>query len=68
MLQPGTLGGRFSTLEGLLTQVHEELSEKAFATGDAKDATQGSSAFETFLGKLKEVWIGQSEAVPLVFR
>ncbi|KAG9010668.1 nucleolar zinc-finger protein [Tulasnella sp. JGI-2019a] len=55
VLQPGTLGGRFSTLEGLLTQVHEELSEKAFATGDAKDATQGSSEFEVFLGRLKEV-------------
>lgn len=55
VLHPGTLGGRFSTLEGLLTQVHEELSEKAFATGDAKDATQGSSEFEVFLGRLKDV-------------
>ncbi|KAG8861420.1 nucleolar zinc-finger protein [Tulasnella sp. 330] len=55
VLHPGTLGGRFSTLEGLLTQVHEELSEKAFATGDARDATQGSSEFEVFLGRLKDV-------------
>ncbi|CAE6529668.1 unnamed protein product [Rhizoctonia solani] len=30
VLQPGTLGGRFTTLEGLLTQVYEELGEKRY--------------------------------------
>ncbi|WAQ84285.1 hypothetical protein PtA15_4A738 [Puccinia triticina] len=34
-LNPGTLGGRFTTLEGLLTQVFEELDQKVFATGDS---------------------------------
>ncbi|KAG6900071.1 hypothetical protein C0993_003421 [Termitomyces sp. T159_Od127] len=34
-LQHGTLGGRFTTLEGILNQVYEELSEKVFAQGDA---------------------------------
>lgn len=34
-LNPGTLGGRFTTLEGLLQQVYEELDEKVFAHGDA---------------------------------
>ncbi|KAJ6569521.1 zf-ZPR1-domain-containing protein [Mycena capillaripes] len=54
VLQQGTLGGRFTTLEGILEQIYEELSEKVFASGDASDA-EGRSTFETFLGKLKEV-------------
>ncbi|KAG8700467.1 nucleolar zinc-finger protein, partial [Ceratobasidium sp. 395] len=54
-LQPGTLGGRFTTLEGLLTQVHEELGEKVFVHGDAGATNEDRSAFETFLANLKEV-------------
>ncbi|KAJ7924396.1 zf-ZPR1-domain-containing protein [Mycena leptocephala] len=54
VLQQGTLGGRFTTLEGILEQIYEELSEKVFASGDASDA-EGRSSFEAFLGKLKEV-------------
>jgi len=52
-LQAGTLGGRFTTLEGILDQVHEELSEKVFA-GDSADSS-GRSKFETFLSDLKAV-------------
>lgn len=52
VLQAGTLGGRFTTLEGILDQVYEELSEKVFASGDAVD---DHHAFETFLAKLKAV-------------
>ncbi|KAG9019094.1 nucleolar zinc-finger protein [Tulasnella sp. 427] len=55
VLQPGTLGGRFTTLEGLLTQVYDELSEKAFARGDAAEAKEERTTFEEFLGKLKQV-------------
>ncbi|KIO24690.1 hypothetical protein M407DRAFT_76654 [Tulasnella calospora MUT 4182] len=55
VLQPGTLGGRFTTLEGLLTQVYEELSEKAFARGDAAEAKEDRTTFEEFLGRLKQV-------------
>ena len=54
VLQHGTLGGRFTTLEGILDQVYEELSEKVFASGDSSDA-EGRSTVETFLKKLKEV-------------
>ena len=54
VLQPGTLGGRFTTLEGILVQVYEELSEKAFA-GDSSDTKDDHQSFETFLGKLKGV-------------
>ncbi|CAE6418074.1 unnamed protein product [Rhizoctonia solani] len=55
VLQPGTLGGRFTTLEGLLTQVYEELGEKVFVHGDAGSTKDDKSAFETFLANLKEV-------------
>ncbi|KAF8213805.1 ZPR1 zinc-finger domain-containing protein [Mycena galopus ATCC 62051] len=54
VLQQGTLGGRFTTLEGILEQIYEELSEKVFASGDASIAEDRSS-FAIFLGKLKEV-------------
>ncbi|KAJ7102543.1 zf-ZPR1-domain-containing protein [Mycena belliarum] len=54
VLQHGTLGGRFTTLEGILEQIYEELSEKVFASGDSSNA-EGRSTFEDFLGKLKEV-------------
>lgn len=53
MLQHGTLGGRFTTLEGILNQVYEELSEKVFAQGDSSKPNDRSD-FETFLKKLKE--------------
>ncbi|KAJ3559282.1 hypothetical protein NM688_g438 [Phlebia brevispora] len=50
VLQPGTLGGRFTTLEGILDQVYEELSEKLFS-----DARDDEGAFERFLTNLKQV-------------
>ncbi|KIP05495.1 hypothetical protein PHLGIDRAFT_36422 [Phlebiopsis gigantea 11061_1 CR5-6] len=50
VLQPGTLGGRFTTLEGILNQVYEELSAKVF-----NDAKTDNGAFETFLARLKSV-------------
>ena len=53
MLQAGTLGGRFTTLEGILDQVFEELSEKVFA-GDSADS-DGRSKFGKFLSNLKAV-------------
>lgn len=51
-LAPGTLGGRFTTLEGLLQQVYDELSERVLMRGDS---AQDKGAFEGFLGKLKKV-------------
>ncbi|KAG1880257.1 ZPR1 zinc-finger domain-containing protein [Suillus tomentosus] len=35
VLHPGTLGGRFTTLEGILDQVYDELTGKVFNTGDS---------------------------------
>ena len=53
VLQAGTLGGRFTTLEGLLNQVYEELSDKVFASGDS--VTEDRNTFEKFLADLKAV-------------
>jgi zinc finger protein len=52
-LTTGTLGGRFTTVEGLLAQVYEELEGRSqFLTGDS-GTTEGKSTFAVFLGKLK---------------
>jgi zinc finger protein len=56
-LSPGTLGGRFTTLEGLLQQVYDELSERVLMRGDS---SSNSNAFEGFLGKLKAVMSGEA--------
>jgi zinc finger protein len=63
VLQAGTLGGRFTTLEGILEQVYEELSQKVFAAGDSIGSAdpvgpdiQERNKFKTFLGKLEAVW------------
>ena len=53
-LKHGTLGGRFTTVEGILDQVYEELSDKVFASGDS--SIQGDKTkFENFLSELKAV-------------
>ncbi|OCH93704.1 zf-ZPR1-domain-containing protein [Obba rivulosa] len=52
VLQTGTLGGRFTTLEGILDQIYEELSTKVFASGDSRNQ---NDAFDHFLRKLKAV-------------
>jgi len=51
-VNPGTLGGRFTTVEGLLTQVRDDLKSQIFETGhggdslDPKDRSQWDSFFE----------------------
>lgn len=54
MLTHGTLGGRFTTLEGILEQVYEELAEKVFMSGDSSKV-EDKVSFETFLQNLKQV-------------
>lgn len=57
-VQPGTLGGRFTTVEGLLTQVREQLHNQIFDVGDEDLAGGDSMVSETktrwdnFFGKL----------------
>ncbi|CAH7681122.1 ZPR1 zinc-finger domain-containing protein [Phakopsora pachyrhizi] len=65
-LNPGTLGGRFTTVEGIMTQIYEELDQKVFARGDSttknhltnaesgkKDEKSRSSPMKSFLKQLK---------------
>jgi zinc finger protein len=55
-LATGTLGGRFTTVEGLLTQVYEELEGRAqFLTGDSGTTAEGKEKFQGFLDRLKKV-------------
>ena len=55
-LATGTLGGRFTTVEGLLTQVYEELEGRSqFLTGDSGGSSEGKAKFDGFLGRLKGV-------------
>ena len=37
-VEPGTLGGRFTTVEGLLTQVRDDLRKSIFDIGDGGDS------------------------------
>jgi len=53
VLSHGTLGGRFTTLEGILQQVHEELAEKVMS-GDSS-STKDKDAFAAFLKNLQQV-------------
>ncbi|KIK58013.1 hypothetical protein GYMLUDRAFT_75097 [Collybiopsis luxurians FD-317 M1] len=58
VLTRGTLGGRFTTLEGILEQVYEELSEKIFSgdsVANTPEAAEDRQKFEKFLGNLKQI-------------
>jgi len=53
VLTNGTLGGRFTTVEGILEQIYEELAEKAFV-GDSSEEVEREK-FTQFLSGLKAV-------------
>jgi zinc finger protein len=55
-LSAGTLGGRFTTVEGLITQVKEELSSnrRMFTSGDSVSEDR-KSAFQVFLKKMDQL-------------
>ncbi|BAE58799.1 ZPR1 zinc-finger domain-containing protein [Aspergillus flavus] len=50
-VQPGTLGGRFTTVEGLLTEIRDQLHGQIFDVDDASGAGGDSMASDT-----KEKW------------
>ncbi|KAF5350153.1 hypothetical protein D9756_009128 [Leucocoprinus leucothites] len=54
VLTHGTLGGRFTTLEGILEQVYEELAEKVFMSGDSSKA-EDKASFTAFLESLRQI-------------
>ncbi|KAF4622163.1 hypothetical protein D9613_009114 [Agrocybe pediades] len=53
VLTHGTLGGRFTTVEGILEQIYEELADKVFA-GDSS-AHNDKARYNDFLTGLKKV-------------
>ncbi|KAI8379681.1 ZPR1 zinc-finger domain-containing protein [Radiomyces spectabilis] len=62
----GTLGGRFTTVEGLLRQVHQELYERVpFMHGDSTTA-ESRARWEKFLANLEEVADGKRIPVTLI--
>lgn len=58
-IQEGTLGGRFTTLEGLLRQVYEELESRVFSqTSDSMDQAT-KDRWVAFFAKLKDALDGK---------
>lgn len=58
-LTPGTLGGRFTTIEGLLNQVATELHERVFSeNSDSMDA-ETKTRWTTFFAKLQDASSGK---------
>lgn len=53
-VEPGTLGGRFTTIEGILTQVRDDLRSSIFDTGDGGDSMDPSAKgkWDEFFSKL----------------
>lgn len=60
-LTPGTLGGRFTTLEGLLRQVHDELESRVFTQTSDSMEEQTKHNWGVFLARLEEAVDGKIE-------
>ena len=68
-VQPGTLGGRFTTVEGLLTQVRDQLRGQIFDMGNDGEAISGGDSMGTttkqkwdnFFSKLNRAIRGELE-------
>lgn len=60
-VNPGTLGGRFTTVEGLLTQVRDDLHQQIFDTGDSSEG--GDSLESEAKGRWKAFFEGVDEAI-----
>ncbi|KAK9472311.1 ZPR1 zinc-finger domain-containing protein [Dipodascopsis tothii] len=58
-LTAGTLGGRFTTIEGLLTEVRDELDSRVFSQTSDSMETDRRQRWTTFLGKLQDAIDGK---------
>eukprot|EP01113_Clastostelium_recurvatum_P030231 TRINITY_DN3663_c0_g1_i2.p1 TRINITY_DN3663_c0_g1~~TRINITY_DN3663_c0_g1_i2.p1 ORF type:complete len:502 (+),score=177.70 TRINITY_DN3663_c0_g1_i2:88-1593(+) len=56
-LAAGTLGGRFTTIEGLLTQIQDELEKNPFVRGDSADPA-ARATYDKFIGSLERFRTG----------
>ncbi|KAB2101406.1 Zinc finger protein [Alternaria gaisen] len=62
-VEPGTLGGRFTTIEGLLTQVRDDLKSSIFDAGDGGDSMDSESKqkWNTFFHNLSAAINGEDK-------
>ncbi|GAO49453.1 zf-ZPR1-domain-containing protein [Saitoella complicata NRRL Y-17804] len=60
-LHPGTLGGRFTTLEGLLAQVHDELYGRVYSQQSDSMETEKNEKWQAFLDGLSEAREGKRQ-------
>ncbi|KAG4305354.1 hypothetical protein PORY_001524 [Pneumocystis oryctolagi] len=60
-LHPGTLGSRFTTLEGLLTQVYNELYERIYSKTSDSMEPEKNKQWNTFLERLQDAKNGKIE-------
>lgn len=62
-VEPGTLGGRFTTVEGILTQVRDDLRSSIFDTGDGGDSMESESKtkWNDFFAKLTSAINGEEK-------
>jgi len=60
-VNPGTLGGRFTTVEGLLTQIRDDLRSSIFGDSEGGDGVQAESKqrWEKFFAGLDEAINGE---------
>jgi len=60
-VEPGTLGGRFTTVEGILTQVRDDLRSSIFDAGDGGDSMESESKtkWNDFFAKLTSAINGE---------
>ena len=61
-VQPGTMGGRFTTVEGLLTQIRDDLRGSIFDTDDEQNPV-GDSMPEGFENSWKDFFAGLDKAI-----
>ncbi|ODV57847.1 zinc finger-containing protein ZPR1 [Ascoidea rubescens DSM 1968] len=58
-LTPGTLGGRFTTLEGILREVYEELHSKVFTETSDSMESESKHSWQAFFEKLQKATDGK---------
>lgn len=54
-VEPGTMGGRFTTVEGILTQIRRDLRAQAFGLEDG-DAEVGANEGDSMTSESKQAW------------
>ena len=65
-LSPGTLGSMVSTLDGILTRIHDELSKNiGFCLGDRYDDGENKK-FDSFMGDLRAMRDGEKFGYTLI--